>query len=134
MFLLACSSNEKAPSKPVEKDNWQSFKIYLEDTSTVLVYNTSDTIEIKGRDESINYYKIGKKSIDSLFAWVDKLVHYRQPEETVFCSEYVGKLEIKIRYSEILSKSVSFISICKWDSFTTETQKIDSLIKLVTKH
>ena len=130
LLVVTCSNESTTNTKAAVKRHWQSFTLRLEDTSIVQGQNTSDSIEIKSRDGKTTGYYVGKQGIDSLFSWAEYLLDYKQPVEIRTCTDYVGKLSVQVRYSDILTKRVDFTSICNWKEFTSETGKIDSILKL----
>ena len=133
ILVISCSSGNTANIKSMDKQTWQSFTLWLEDTSIVYGNFLSDSLEIKSKNgETINFY-IGKSRLDSIFYWSDNLINFRQPDQFQFCTDYVGKLRIEIHYSSILTKQVNFTSICNWKNLSIETRKIDSVLKLAIK-
>jgi hypothetical protein len=133
-LLVGCSNENPSSTKSMSRGSWQSFTFWLEDTSIVQGHIMSDSIEIKRHNNSLVVRHVGKPGIDSLFSWAENLLSYRQPKEIRTCTDYVGKLRIQIHYSDILTKAVSFTSICNWSELNIETHKIDSIIKLAAKY
>lgn len=134
LILIVSRSNENTVNtKSVDKLHWQNFTLWLEDTSIIHGNIISDSIQIKSHNNEPILYYVGKQNVDSLFYWAENLLNYRLPEQIQTCTDYIGKLRIQIRYSNILSKQVDFISICNWKGLSIETRKIDSILKLAVK-
>jgi len=131
--LVSCSNNRAAAVDGAANLSWQYFTLRLEDSCLVIGDMMSDSIEIKKIDGETAYYNVGKKGRDSLLSWCNNLLNYMQPKLIMTCTDYVGKLTVRIKYSETLTKEVKFTSICNWKKLTPETQKIDSLLTFAVK-
>ncbi|WP_394773153.1 hypothetical protein, partial [Flavobacterium sp.] len=60
-------------------------------------------------------FKITNAEKDSLFTWSEKLLDKKE-SPTKFCTDYFGKLDIKIVYSDQVTKKVEYTSICEWQN------------------
>ena len=96
-----------------------------------LVSRYDDTLTIKKifteKTDSIQKVKISKDEKDSLFKWTETLIQTK-PEPTAFCTDYYGKLTLKIIYSEQVSKQAQFTSICEWQNLDSNTSHIYKLV------
>ena len=127
-FIVACSSGYERSSTP---DNvtvpWQYVTLELNDT-VIQVTRTIDTLEIVTFKNGVRKYSIEKAEKDSLFSWSNDLIDFRgQPNR--FCTDYVGKLKVRIRYNSQVLKEVSFSSLCKWQEIDSNAIKIHQLLK-----
>ena len=108
---------------------WQYLALELNDT-VVQVTQETDTLEVSTFSQKVQKYQIGKTEKDSLFAYANALVDFKkQPPQ--FCTDYVGKLKVRVRYNSQLLKEVRFSSICDWRELDANTNKIDQLLKKI---
>ena len=127
---MSCSSENTAISKGSKATPWQSFTFHLEDTAIVHGEHWSDSIDVLTNNGDTLAYYIKEDERDSLISWAEKLLDFQQPSEFRTCTDYVGKLSVRIKFSENVSKRVDFASICDWKEFNNETRKIDSILKV----
>jgi len=132
LFFWACTNRaEKSKPLPSIPVRWQYLTLELNDT-VVQAVQTTDTLEIAMFKERGQRYPISHSEMDSLFSWSNELINYHgQPNR--FCTDYVGKLKVRIRYNSQLLKEVSFSSICNWREINASTNKIDRLLKKVAR-
>lgn len=95
------------------------------------VQHWSDSIEVLTKKGDTISSNIKREEKDSLISWAERLLEFEPPSEFQFCTDFVGKLSVRIKYSEIVSKRVDFSSICDWNKFNGETRKIDSILQIV---
>src|SRR4030095_3277385 len=128
VILIACNSR---PDRSTSQNNipiqWQYLTIELNDT-VIQVAQMIDSLEIATFNEGVQKFSIEHVKKDSLFSWSNKLIDFvGQPRR--FCTDYVGKLKVRIRYNPQMLKEVSFSSICNWQELDSNTIKIDQLLK-----
>lgn len=134
LFILTCCTRKEKYSDDKIRLYWQSFSLISEDTNMVICNIMSDSLEIRNSNNKTKLYFIEKNKRDSLFYWANGMIEYKEPDIINTCSDYVGKLTIKIRYSPTLTKHAYFTAICDWREINNETRKIDSLLNTVIKH
>jgi hypothetical protein len=132
LFFWACTSRtENSNPQSSVPVRWQYLTLELNDT-VVQVVQTTDTLEVSTFKQGGLKYPIKRSEMDSLFSWSNKLINfYGQPNS--FCTDYVGKLKVRIRYNPQLLKEVSFSSICDWREINANANKIDELLKKVAR-
>ena len=132
-LLASCASENTVSSKDEKTTNWQSITFRLEDTAIVHIKHWSDSIEVLTNKGDTVTCNIRRDEKDSLIAWAEKLLDFKPPSQFRVCTDYVGKLSVQIKYSEIVSNRVDFRSICDWKRFNDETHKIDSVLQIVRR-
>lgn len=127
LFLCACKgrTDVNEPRKDVSVQ-WQYLAIEFDDT-VIQISQGNDTLEVITFNMEVQKYPIGKEEENSLFILANELMGFNgQPEK--FCTDYVGKLKVRIGYNQQLSKEVSFSSICDWRKLNANTNRIDQFL------
>jgi hypothetical protein len=132
LFFWACENRtENSNRQPSVSVRWQYLTLEFNDT-VIQVVQSTDTLEVSTSKVGQLNYLIKRSEKDSLFSWSNELINfYGQPNS--FCTDYVGKLKVRIRYNPQLFKEVSYSSICDWREINVNSNKIDGLLKKVTK-
>jgi len=135
IFLFHCSCNNSASIVNSNSKNENSW-IYLKfstGTAEFSVLNQDDSLLIKStpgslnKNDSVLAYKITASEKDSLFKWVESLIDSKM-RPTHFCTDYYGKLSLKIVYNEQVVKNADYTSICEWQELDSDTKNIYQLI------
>jgi len=110
---------------------WQYISIKANSTEFYLDAVT-DSLNVKNVDTSKQHksYKLLKSDKDSLFSWTESIID-KKANPSVFCTDYVGKLTLRIVYSEQMSKQISYRSICEWKNLDSNTSKIYELLSKI---
>lgn len=134
MLLSICScinTTERGKSRTTVPVQWQYLTLEFNDT-IIQVAQPIDTIVVTTFKGGMEKYPIRHSEKDSLIAWSHQLIDVQgQPRK--FCTDYVGKFKVRIRYSSQLQKEVSFTSICDWRQIDSNANKIDQLLSQVIK-
>lgn len=127
-FIIACNSDhDRSKTQNNVSVQWQYLTLELSDTA-IQVTKTIDALEIATVKNGVQKYSIQNSEKDSLFSWSNKLIDFKgQPK--CFCTDYVGKFKVRIRYNPQLLKEVSFSSLCNWQEIDPNTIKIHKLLK-----
>lgn len=135
LFLItlfaSCGSENTVSTKDTNKTNWQSITFHLEDTAFVHIQHWSDSIEVLTNTGDTIGCIIRRDEKDSLISWAERLLDFDPPSQFRYCTDYVGRLSVRVKYSDIVFKRVDFSSICDWKRFNDETRKIDSILQIV---
>jgi hypothetical protein len=132
LFIFACASKTDG-SKPQQNVpiQWQYLTLELKDT-VIQLAQTTDTLELTTFKEGVQKYSLNKDEKDNLFARANGLIDFKgQPK--VFCTDYVSKLKVRIRYNSQLLKEVSFTSLCNWRELDSNAKRIDQLLEKVIR-
>ena len=132
LFIGACT-NRTDRNKTLKNVSvqWQYLTLELNDTIVQLT-QTTDTLEVATFKEKVQKYQINKTEKDSLFAHANELIDFKKKPKQ-FCTDYVGKLKVRVRYNPQLLKEVSFSSICNWRELDANTNRIDQLLKKIVR-
>ena len=107
--------------------------INIKANSTEFYVDTfTDSLYVKRLDTITQQksYKILDSEKDSLFSWTETRIDTKSnPSE--FCTDYVGKLTLRIAYSEQMSKQISYNSICDCKDLDRNTSKIHELLSKI---
>jgi hypothetical protein len=130
LFIWACTDRtEKSKPQQTIPVHWQYLTLELNDT-VIQVAKSIDTLEVTTFKEGVQRFPISHPEMDSLFSWSNELIDFHgQPKQ--FCTDYVGKLKVRIRYNSQLLKEVSFSSICDWKEISAKTSQLDQLLRKV---
>jgi hypothetical protein len=131
LFLICACTNRTDRNKPQQNVSvqWQYLTLELNDTIIQLT-QTTDTLEVLTFKGEVQKYQINKTEKDSIFTQANELTDFKgQPKR--FCTDYVGKLKVRVRYNAQLMKEVSFTSICDWRELNDNANRIEQLLKKV---
>jgi hypothetical protein len=131
LFCACANRTDSVKSIPKVSVQWQYLTLELNDT-VIQAVEATDTLEIATFKEGFQRYPIRHPEIDSLFSWSNALLDF-QGQPKIFCTDYVGKLLVRIRYNSQLLKEVNFSSICNWRELDNNTRRIDHLLKEVVR-
>ena len=129
--LIGCKeTNDQHQLGTRNPQSW-TYVIITANSQEFTISEYDDTLTIKkitvnGKD-TLQKVRISKNEKDSLFAWTETLIQTK-PEPTKFCTDYYGKLSLKIIYSEQVSRQIQYRSICEWERLDRNTSHIYSLI------
>ena len=128
LFVCACTSRiDRSKHQKNVPIQWHYLTLEFNDT-VIQLTDIIDTLEVATFEKGMQKYLVDKLEKDSLFTQVNELIDFKgQPKR--FCTDYVGKLKIRIRYNDQLLKEVSFTSICDWRELNANTNSIDQLLK-----
>ena len=128
-FIGACTGRTDSKLQQNNSVQWQYLTLEFNDT-VIQLAQLINTLEVGTFKERVQKYQINKVEKDSLFTQANDLIGFGgQPKR--FCTDYVGKLRIRIRYNSQLLKEVTFSSICDWRNLNANTNRIDQLLKKV---
>lgn len=131
-LTFSCKSPNQSPSADKkEEELWLNLSIkangsefYLEAFTDSLYVRKLDTLNLQ------KSYKMSKSEKDSLFSWTEKLIDIKTSPSR-FCTDYYGKLSLRIVYSEQMSKQINFNSICEWEKLDSNSRKICQLLSKI---
>jgi hypothetical protein len=126
-FVGACTGQpDGSKARKHNSVQWQYLTLEFNDT-VIYLDQIIDTLEVTTLKKGVRKYQIGKVEKDSLFIQANELIEFTgQPNR--FCTDYVGKLKLRIRYNSQTLKEISFTSICDWRELNDNTNRIDLLL------
>ena len=144
VLLISLSCKQKAANTNVNHD-WTSLTINEEDHRIVItINNQDDTSDIKLNDFGSFFTGYHKTKVDSLktyFTPAEKDTIFNLVEDIISkpvrpkcrCTDFVGDIDLTIyygRYNEMGSykQSISYNSICRWDTLSTQTRQLNTLL------
>lgn len=132
LFICSCSNRTDRIDPPLKVSiQWQYLTFEINDT-VIKLYRMSDTLEVASFKKKSQKYQITESQKDSLFACANKLMDYKKQPNRV-CTDYIGKLKVRIKYNSQVSKESNFSSICNWRELDENTNRIDQLLKKVMR-
>ena len=132
LFICACTSRtDRGKLRQNIPVQWQYLTLEFNDT-VIQLTPFMDTLEVTTFKKGVQKYQINKTEKESLFAQANELIDFKE-QPKCFCTDYVGKLKVQIRYNSQLLKEVSFSSICDWQELNDNTNGIDQLLKKVVR-
>jgi hypothetical protein len=139
-FTTCQKSSEKA-DKDVRSKTWRT--IFFDFGGKELtVYNDGDSLVLKSWTYKDSVTEKGKVWIpvdfktktellsladkDSVYFWTTK-INWPPVMPVKFCTDYVGRLTVKVQFGERVSQTSEFHSICEWETMSKETENLHGL-------
>ena len=137
VFFLSCDEKKELP------EDWIAININLENQRISLINKTDslyfkkwdykDTIENNSRvRKAVDFERengiVTKEEKNKIFKLVYTLITDPITPKNI-CTDYVGSLRLTIEYSEQMSQSSSYSSICEWSTLSPETQELQKLFE-----
>jgi hypothetical protein len=143
ILLAGCGLNENKPN--VMELTWTSLKIsptqgtnitifydHYEggDSSMVTIYDPGSIFSPRPKGKlkiDTLWVKFTKAERDTLGLIANNLISNPAPPKQ-FCTEFVGKLAIEIRYGEQVKRSVEYNSVCDWSALSLEAKQLNKML------
>ena len=131
LLLLGCNSAKDNRVAHTDSSSSWTYVIVKANGHEFSVSTYDDTLTFKkartGRMDTLQKVKMLKSEKDSLFKWTEALIQTK-PEPINYCTDYFGKLTLRIIYSEQVSRQVDYRSICEWQSLDSNTSNLYKLL------
>ena len=127
-FIGACAcTTDEVSHQPKGLLHWQYLILEFNDT-VIHASKSIDTLELETFKEGVQKFPISQPDMDSLVSWSNELIGFQgQPDH--FCTDYICKMKVRIRYNSQLFKEVEFSSVCNWREISIEINQIGQLLK-----
>ena len=129
LLSLFSSCSQRSKEKDISNQeylNWRYLTLEIND-SVLQIDAFSDTVKLMMyKKEVLNFIAI-RELRDSMYLFSDALMEFKgQPKHT--CTDYVSRLNVRLRMNDQVYKEVKFSSLCNWREIDTSAVRLSSLI------
>ena len=136
-----CQNNSEKTDQDIRSKIWQTIifdfggkelTVYNDGDSLVLKsWNYKDSVTEKGKvwipvDFKTKTERVNPADKDSIYFWTTK-INWPPVMPVKFCTDYVGRLTVKIQFGERVFQTSEFHSICEWETMSKETEELHRL-------
>jgi hypothetical protein len=140
LILIGCNQGADKP-KNINRE-WSSLQIITDqyvqynfinhdpsDSTIVRTYLAGSLFQpVKHVKMITKSYAFTQREKDSIYLLVkDIVVNPLKPKG--FCTEFVGRIEIKISYGDQVTQSCLYTSVCDWTKLSDKTLKLSSILQ-----
>jgi len=143
LSVLVLSSACKQPADLVSSQPWSELTIFSEHDTQIAIYNNTDTSVVKvyhngsffsplpkGEKVKVDTIKVffTKTEKDTIFSLVNDLILH--PAQTkMFCTEYVGSLDLMVNYGNQFRQTAKYSSVCNWTTLSDKTRRLHDILR-----